>query len=192
MEIILASSSPRRTELLSKYKIKHKVEVPDVNEKIYKYENPKIVVSSLSFQKSYNISRKYPDDLVIAADTIVSKDSIILGKAKNKIEAFKMLSNLSNETHDVYTGISMICLKKNIKIIDCVTTKVKFRKLSKAEINFYIDTSEPIGKAGAYAIQGMGGLLVEKIEGSYTNVIGLPMEKLYLILKEQFNINILQ
>ena len=137
-----------------------------------------------------DIASKYSKDLVIGADTIVVLDNKILGKPSNKEEAFKMLSSLSNREHQVITGISIINLDNNKKIIDYVVSNVKFKNLTEQDIKDYISTNEYKDKAGAYGIQGYGALLVEEIRGDYFNIVGLPISKLGDILKNNFNLNL--
>jgi septum formation protein len=137
-----------------------------------------------------DIASKYSKDLVIGADTIVVLDNKILGKPNNKEEAFKMLSSLSNREHQVITGISIINLDNNKKIIDYVVSNVKFKNLTEQDIKDYISTNEYKDKAGAYGIQGYGALLVEEIRGDYFNIVGLPISKLGDILKNNFNLNL--
>lgn len=124
------------------------------------------------------------ESIIIAADTIVTIDGKVLGKPNDKKEAFEMLKNLSNRTHFVYTGLVLINKKSNKVLKDSVCTEVKFSKLSDEDINKYIETNEPMDKAGAYGIQGKGGIFVEEIKGCYYNVVGLPLNRLRKMLLE--------
>ena len=124
--------------------------------------------------------------MVISADTIVVLDNTVLGKPKDEIEARKMITSLSGRTHQVITGISLINLDNNKKIIDYVISNVKFKNLSEEDINDYIRTKESLDKAGAYGIQGYGALLVEEIQGDYFNIVGLPISRLSDLLKKIF------
>lgn len=187
-KIILASSSPRRREILSKYNISIEIISSDINERVLDDEDPIQVAMSLAFQKGYDVASKHEGDIVLAADTIVYKEKI-LGKPKNSIEAFEMLKVLSGEIHQVITGIAII--SKHNKIIDYEISHVKFKKLSTKKIEKYIDTGEYKDKAGAYGIQGYGELLVDWIEGSYSNIVGLPVSKIDDILENYYNINLL-
>lgn len=189
--IILASSSPRRKELLEKYNLKHSVKESKIVEKINEKDGPYELVMGLAFEKAYNISKQYEDHIVIGADTIVVFEKNILGKPKNIDEAKRTLELLSGKEHRVITGIALINMEKNIKIVDYEETMVKFRQLDKELIKRYMATKEPFDKAGAYGIQGYGGLLVEGINGSYDNVIGLPVGKLNRLLEKHFDISIL-
>ena len=190
MNIILASASPRRKEILENTNIKFDIISSSIEELILGGESPCQMVMRLAFEKGIDIASKHKSDLVISADTIVVLDNNILGKPKDEEEARQMISNLSGRTHQVITGISLINLENNKKIIDYVVSNVKFKKLSKDDINDYIKTKESLDKAGAYGIQGYGALLVEEIQGDYFNIVGLPISKLSDLLKIHFNINL--
>jgi septum formation protein len=147
--------------------------------------SPEIYVRVLSETKAHNVSEKYPEKWVIGADTIVLKDRTILGKPDSIAEARTMLKQLSGQTHEVFTGYSICCKKKRRKFSETVKTQVLFKNLSDQEIEWYIHTAEPFDKAGAYAIQGLGTFLVKSINGSYTNVVGLPVcEVIEFLIKE--------
>lgn len=178
--IILASQSPRRRELLKYITNEFEIKCSNADETLPKDISPKDAVLYLSDIKANQF--KTENDIVIGADTIVSIDNKILGKPKNKDDAFKMLSTLSGREHSVFTGVTII--KGNQKKSFCSETKVKFFDLSDKDINNYIDTNEPMDKAGAYGIQGFGSLLVENINGDYFNVVGLPISKLNQVLKD--------
>ena len=190
MNIILASASPRRKEILENTNIKFDIISSSIEELVLDGESPCQMVMRLAFEKGIDIASKHKSDLVISADTIVVLDNNILGKPKDEEEARQMISNLSGRTHQVITGISLINLENNKKIIDYVISNVKFKKLSKDDINDYIKTKESLDKAGAYGIQGYGALLVEEIQGDYFNIVGLPISKLSDLLKIHFNINL--
>lgn len=190
MNIILASGSPRRKEILANTNVEFNVITSDIDESILKNEEPTQLVLRLAFAKCMSVARKNPNDLVIGADTIVVLDHEILGKPKNEEEAFDMLSKLSNREHQVITGISIVNLENEKKIVDYAISNVKFKKLTDQDIKDYISTKECLDKAGSYGIQGYGALLVEGIKGDYFNIVGLPISKLSDILKENFNINL--
>ena len=190
MDIILASGSPRRKEILANTKLKFKVITSDIDETVLENEKPVQLVLRLALEKCMDVASKYSKDLVIGADTIVVLDNTILGKPKNEEEAFKMLSMLSDREHQVITGISIINLDNNKKIIDYVISNVKFKKLTEQDIRDYISTNEYKDKAGAYGIQGYGALLVEEIRGDYFNIVGLPISRLGDILKASFDVNL--
>ena len=189
--IILASSSPRRKEILEKYNLHPTIINSNIIEKSFSGEKPSQIAMSLSFQKSYNVSMLYQEQIVIGADTIVVYENEILGKPKDKDDAFRILKLLNGKYHSVITGISIVQYSTNIKVVDYEITKVKFRELSHNKLKDYINTNEPMDKAGAYGIQGYGALLVEKIDGCYLNVVGLPLVKLDFLLNKFFKISLL-
>ena len=174
-KIILASSSPRRKELLLKYSLNPIIVKSSIKEKISPNETTEQIVMALAFEKAKQVGEKYNGgEIIIGADTIVSCEGKVLGKPKDEQDARLMLKFLSNRKHEVVTGISIIKSNSNLRIIDYEKTIVKFRRLTNKKIENYIKTKEYIDQAGAYGIQGMGGILVEKISGCYFNVVGLP------------------
>ena len=175
--LLLASASPRREELLTQIGISYESASMDINETVKQGELPKNYVLRLAKEKAQAGIALYPDKVVLAADTTVVVDGVILGKPGSTEEAFNMLKHLSGTVHDVLTGVA-IARQVNGKLIvnaECVMTKVTFSQLSDYQIEQYIKTKEPMGKAGAYGIQGKAALFVEYIEGSYSNVVGLPL-----------------
>ena len=190
MNIILASGSPRRKEILENTNLKFSVITSDIDERIFENEEPIQLVLRLAFEKCMSVAQNNPRDLVIGADTIVVLDNEILGKPKNEEEAFNTLSKLSNREHQVITGMSIVNLENEKKIVDYAISNVKFKKLTDQDIKDYISTKECLDKAGSYGIQGYGALLVEEIKGDYFNIVGLPISKLSDILKINFNINL--
>ena len=190
-KIILASGSPRRKEILERFRLNPIVIKSGYDEKENPDENPIQITMSLAFNKALNISKCYKDDIVIGADTVVVYKDSILGKPKDESDAFEILTLLSGNTHEVITGIALIQDIKNLKFIDYEITKVKFRKLDSKRILNYIKTKEPLDKAGAYGIQGLGELLVEKIDGCYSNVVGLPLTKIDFYLDKYFDTHLL-
>lgn len=191
MDIVLASSSPRRKELLENLNVDFKVIPSSIEEVMIPNEKPEALAMRLAFTKAFDIANKNENKVVIGADTIVVLDNDVLGKPKDEKDAFNMLKNLSNTYHQVITGISVINLNENKKIVDYVVSDVKFKNLDDEKIKRYIDTKEPLDKAGAYGIQGYGSLLVEEIKGDYFNIVGLPLSKLDEILHKYFQIQIL-
>lgn len=179
--IILASSSPRRKELLETHKIDFIVDFQEIDEVLDKSLALPLRLEKLAYQKALPISLKYPNDIIIGADTMVCLKDSMLGKAKNRQEAFDMLKRLSNQTQIVYSAVAIIDGRKVSTYHD--GTKVTFRDLSNQEINEYLNTNEWQGKAGAYAIQGIGKKLVSKIEGDLETVIGLPVKIIENYLK---------
>jgi septum formation protein len=189
--IILASASPRRKELLEKTGLKFEVEPSNYQENISPELEPHELAKSLSLEKARLVARNHQNTLVIAADTFIVFEGKILGKPPRETEAKKMLETLSGRPHSVITGFTIIDTENNKALSKSVETKVYIRKLSSKEIEAYVKSKEPLDKAGAYAIQGLGSVIVEKIEGDYFNVIGLPLSVLAESLKE-FGVHILQ
>ncbi len=180
--IILASASPRRRELMANIGLDFTVKVADVDEVIPQNAKPYEVVMSLAVQKAQAVAEENPDAIIIGADTVVALDDEILGKPKSHADAAEMLGNLSGRRHTVYTGVAIIH-GENIKSF-YEATEVEFYLLTENEIDGYVATDEPMDKAGAYGIQGKGALLVKKIDGDYFNVVGLPVAKLYRELRD--------
>ena len=185
-QIILASSSPRRKELLNRLSLNFKIDPSEINEDKYSADTPSELVELLAKEKAKDVGRKYHDAIIIAADTIVVCGEQILGKPKNKKDAFEMLEKLSGSEHLVYTGIAFNIIEdETIKIIsDLDYSIVKMRNYKSDEIKRYLNTGEYKDKAGSYAIQGYGSLLVEAIKGSYFTIMGFPIHKLADVLPE--------
>jgi|LSQX01.1.fsa_nt_gb septum formation protein len=187
--IVLASASPRRRELLKQIGIEFTVVESKIAESNENGFSAGELAQYLAYEKALSVAKSIARDndktetLVIGADTIVVKDQI-LGKPKDRNDAFKMLKVLQGSWHEVITGVAVISTfgYKNIKTFEI--TRVKMKELSEQAINAYIDTSEPCDKAGSYGIQGLGAVLVEKIDGCYFNVVGLPLARLSNILSE--------
>jgi len=189
-KLILASKSPRRISLLTDMGVEFSTDVADIDETVFDNLKPIEQVKNLAFEKAKFVANRHSDEnIIVAADTLVELNGKALGKPKDQDEAFDMLSSLSETLHYVHTGISVI--EGDKKVLDVETTAVKFRKLSDDEIWHYIKTGEPFDKAGGYGIQEKGGIFVEKIDGDYFNVMGLPLCKLYLILNNSFNYNMI-
>ena len=178
MSIILASNSPRRRELLAQIGIRDfQILSPDVDETVEPGLSPARMVEALSLRKARAAAgRAGAEDLILAADTVVALDGRVLGKPRDQEEAFAMLSALSGREHRVYTGVTV--LGGGQAATEHEETAVAFRALSPEEIRDYIATGEPMDKAGAYGIQGVGALLVQGIRGDYCNVVGLPLFRL--------------
>ncbi len=173
--IILASESTRRVDILRTLGISFSIIPPDVDETKRKEETPTEFVERISHEKAWKVGNHFPDKWVIAADTIVVLKGRVLGKPKSERDAFNMLRDLRSKWHKVITGYCVLNVSKDIAYRDVVETKVFVRDLTDDEILRYIKTSEPLGKAGSYAVQGKGGYMVKEIKGSYTNVVGLPI-----------------
>ena len=185
--LILASHSPRRKYLLKQAGLQFKVIPSHVDESTVPMTSPESYAKILAEQKAQDIARQYPDHYVIGADTVVLMEGTILGKPRSKDEARQMLTRLSGKTHQVLTGFAVCCAARSYRYSDTVKTDVRFKILAPEEIEWYVHTPEPFDKAGAYAIQGLGTFLVKSINGSYTNVVGLPVcEVIELLLKEGF------
>jgi septum formation protein len=184
--LILASKSPRRRYLLEQARLEFTVIPSELDESSMIPSSPESYVKNLAVAKARPISDRYPESWIIGADTIVFTDNTILGKPGSRDEARAMLKSLSAKTHQVHTGYC-VCHKASDHLFsECVTTEVSIKTLSQKEIEWYIGTGEPFDKAGAYAIQGIGTFLVKRINGSYTNVVGLPVcEVLEYLIKER-------
>lgn len=177
MKIILASASPRRRELLTQCGLSFEAAPQPVDETLPKGIAPEDAVAYLSRIKARACAdMQSTGALILGADTIVAKDGVIFGKPANKEEACRMLRALSGGAHQVYTGVTLLCGESTHTFVS--KTSVFFYPLSAAEINAYVESGEPMDKAGAYGIQGKGGLLVEKMEGDYYTVVGLPIARL--------------
>ncbi|MBQ7446402.1 MAG: septum formation inhibitor Maf [Eubacterium sp.] len=188
-KIILASASPRRYELLTQLGLTFTVEPAQGEEKIQDHIPPEEIVKRLAYAKADEIRKRHIKEdlsdnstLIIGADTIVVKDGRILGKPADEADAYAMLMSLSGSTHQVYTGVALISAEWEVQF--CEKTDVTFYPMTKQEITEYIQTGEPMDKAGAYGIQGIGGRFVKEIHGDYNNVVGLPIARLYHVLKE--------
>jgi septum formation protein len=181
-DLILASSSPRRKELLENLQLSFKTVSSDVDENYDPHWAPDEIVMELASRKAKAVALNYPTSFVIGSDTIVVKDDQILGKPQTREEAFSMLQILSGKTHSVYTGVAIITPKEEITFYE--KTDVEFWELSQEEIHQYLDTGEPFDKAGAYGIQGFGSVLVKKITGDYFAVVGLPVARTIRELKK--------
>ncbi|MFC2002134.1 Maf family protein [Chloroflexota bacterium] len=188
--IILASASPRRKLLLEKIGLIFEVEPGNYEEDLPLRLEPHEFARKISLEKARVVASKHKNSIVIAADTIIVFGGQILGKPHTEKNARKMLAAISGKYHSVITGFSIIDTGKNKTLSKSVETKVYIRKLTLMEIDAYVKSGEPLDKAGAYAIQGLGSVFVEKIDGDYYNVVGLPLSALTEALKE-FGINIL-
>ncbi len=183
-KIILASGSPRRHQLLTMIGLEHIVICPSVDEESIINSNPAQLSVQLSELKAMDVAKDNKFDLLIAADTIVILDNKILGKPRNVSDAYSMLSSLSGNTHSVITGVTLV--KSQLKLHSFhVESRVTFSELSDSEISAYIASGSPMDKAGSYGIQDdLGSLFVERIDGDYYNVVGLPINRLYSELKK--------
>lgn len=183
MKLVLASKSPRRSEILKNAGIDFTVRVADADETIPEGTKPEDAVVFLAARKAMAVPRE-KDEVVLGADTVVVLDDMILGKPKDKDDAFNMIKRLSGRVHSVFTGVCAI--GNGISLTFAEETKVEFYPLSDNEIYDYINTNEPYDKAGAYGIQGLASKFIRGIEGDYFNVVGLPVSSVYKkIIKKQ-------
>ncbi len=182
VHIVLASASPRRRELLERLGWHFDVVPADVEELKIPGEVPSAMVMRLARLKGESVAASYPESLVISSDTTVALGSEIFGKPKDDDDALRMLRALSGHTHSVYTGLAIFWRGRSLCSCDC--TQVTFRELSPQSLKSYTATGEPRGKAGAYAIQGLGGLMIQSIHGDYSTVVGLPLCLLGRMMEE--------
>ncbi|MEM3396530.1 MAG: Maf family protein [Thermoplasmata archaeon] len=180
--LVLASASERRKEILEKLGLDFIQCVPDVEEAVCEDAYKGVMKNALA--KARCCAAKHPEHVVLGFDTVVLLDEKVLGKPATRDAAYQFLSTLSGKAHTVVSGIAVVCLAKKVELVDFEETKVYFRKLSEAEIEWYLSTNEWVDKAGGYGIQGKASLFVERIEGCYFNVVGLPVAKTYKMLVE--------
>lgn len=181
-DIILASASPRRSELMTLAGFRFDVICADIDEIVPEKALPQEVVMSLALQKAQAVAKDHRKSAVVGSDTVVALDGKILGKPRSEKEAVEMLRSLSGRIHKVFTGVAIVCGEKVTSFFE--ETEVEFYPLTDQEILDYVATGEPMDKAGAYGIQGRGAVLVKRINGDYFNVMGLPISKVYRELKD--------
>ena len=179
MKIVLASKSPRRKEILENIFKNLTITNPSFKEKFKKNQIPENVCMDIAQKKGLSVSDHFPYSYIISADTIVFANNEILGKPNNKSQANKYLKLLSNNSHEVYTGVSLINKDKNINELFFDQTEVFFNKISNKEISFYINNHNPFDKAGSYGIQDWSKVFIKKINGCFYNVVGFPLPKFY-------------
>jgi septum formation protein len=177
-KLVLASSSPRRAEILSRAGWPHEVIVAGIDESVRAQEEPAAYVQRLARSKAEAVAQKLTEGLVLGADTTVVVDGQILGQPQNETDARRMLGLLSGKWHEVLTGVAVVRIGGETRIA-CETTRVRFAEMSAAEIDWYIASREPFGKAGAYGIQGKAALFIEEIQGDFFNIMGLPIRLAY-------------
>lgn len=184
-DIVLASASPRRSELLARLGIRFHVEPSHIDEEPLPDETPEEHVVRLSREKAREVAQResVPGRWFIGSDTIVLRDDTILGKPRDVLDAAEMLRSLSGRSHRVLSGYAVYDRQTDTDVSGVVSTSVRFKELTEQEIAGYIATGEPLDKAGAYAIQGIGAFMVPGIEGSYTNVVGLPLCEVVAVLE---------
>jgi len=181
--LILASASPRRAELLRQLNLGFQVVPSDAAEIFDEQLSPWELCQLNARRKARVVAKKHPDALVLGADTLVFLDNVVLGKPADRADAKRMLTRLQGQTHQVVTGISLIHLRAHRERTFAVSTDVTFRPLSAGQIDDYLSKMNPLDKAGAYAIQQHGDLIVSEISGSFSNVVGLPIEEVGEALK---------
>ena len=174
-ELILASRSPRRKKLLAQVGLSFKVVPSTLDEGAFSKTEPEEHVRHLAELKAMNVADRFPHSWVIGADTEVVIDNAMLSKPKDPNDAIGMLKALSGRFHHVFTGYCICCRIRDAFFSNTVATQVRFRPLTDTDISWYVHTKEPFGKAGGYAVQGLGSVFIKRIEGSYTNVVGLPL-----------------
>ncbi len=183
-KIILASGSPRRSEILTSVGWQFEKQVADIDESELENESPEVYVQRLAREKAETVAGKFPGEIVLGADTTVVIENQIIGKPSDLNDARRMLEMLSGNWHEVLTGVALV--KNGKSVVGLQSTKVKFTELSDDEINFLVEKGEPLDKAGAYAVQAQAALFIEKIEGDYWNVVGLPVSLVYELIKNHF------
>lgn len=184
-KIILASGSPRRKELVALLPWSFEIITKEVDECLQDDLSMEENVQALALKKALAVGVAYNEQWVVGADTMVCLDGKLLGKPSDERQAYYMLSQLSGKVHQVLTGVAIVCEAKGIRKTFVETTDVKMQKLSDEEIMDYIATKEPMDKAGSYAVQGLGSKFIERIEGDYFNVVGLPIHRLYEMLNKE-------
>jgi septum formation protein len=184
VKFVLASSSPRRRELLSSIGIEFDVIPSHVPEEHKRGEAPEEYVARLSREKAGAIARQHPERWVIAADTTVILGDQLLEKPTDRGDAIRMLNVIAGKTHVVYTGVTLENTGRGYRETRVAETEVRMLPLSPDDIEWYVATGEPLDKAGSYAAQGVGGMFIDSIHGSYTNVVGLPLALLFQMLRK--------
>lgn len=189
-KLILASASPRRKDLLKQIGLEFEAYPADIDETSIGYADARKYAEEMSRQKALMVAKKFydiPDEeyLVLGADTTVEVDGTILGKPKDHADAVRMLETIQGRWHRVITGITLVNSRTREVITDSELTRVKIRRMTQEMIRAYLNTGESMDKAGAYGAQGFGSLIVERVEGCFFNVIGLPLHKLSLLLERQ-------
>lgn len=183
--LVLGSTSPRRKAFLDDLGLNFSVYAEDIDEAPLPLENPRYYVERMATEKALAISHRFAESYVLAADTAVCLGNNILGKPATKEEAVRMLLSLAGRSHVVRSGFCIISIAEGVEIVQSVATEVRFSKLSQAVARAYVEEGESLDKAGAYGIQGKGAFLVEHVNGSYSNVVGLPLAEVIATLAEK-------
>jgi septum formation protein len=184
MRFILASASPRRRELLASIGLDFEVMPSDIPEVRGEGEAPEEYVARLSREKASALATRHPSRWVIAADTTVLLDDELLEKPRDPDDARRMLATIAGRTHVVYTGVTLQNLKESYHDTRVAESEVRMLPLSAGDVDWYVATGEPLDKAGSYAVQGIGGMFIDSIHGSYSNVVGLPLALLFQMLRK--------
>ncbi|MDP3724196.1 MAG: nucleoside triphosphate pyrophosphatase [bacterium] len=174
-QLVLASSSPRRKMLLQQLQIPFVVDPSNIDEENIRAKNPRSLVQKLSRAKAEEVAKRHTNAIILAADTVVVAENKIWSKPETKMVARRMLKTLSGTSHEVLTGFTLIDTDTNKTVTNVVASTVWMRKLTDSDIDAYVQTGEPLDKAGAYGLQDRGGALVQRVEGDYFNVVGLPL-----------------
>jgi septum formation protein len=182
-KLVLASSSPRRTELLNRAGWPHEVLVTGIDESVKPQEEPAAYVQRLACSKAEAVAQRLEEGVVLGADTTVVVDNRILGQPIDDADARRMLNLLNGKWHEVLTGVALVRVSGETRVA-YETTRVRFAEMSESEIEWYVSSGEPVGKAGAYGIQGKAALFIEEIEGDYFNIMGLPIRLVYELAEE--------
>jgi len=185
MRILLASTSPRRRELLSLLGVSFDIVPPTVEERLSSHLSPREQTRQLARDKAQSVANQHPQDLVIGSDTVIEVEGRLLGKPENIQEAETMLRHLRGQCHQVHTGVAIIQQATNVSMDFVETAQVWIKQFDEHTLKSYLDTKESLGKAGAYSIQGEGAQLIEKIEGDYPTIVGLPLWRTAKVLEEQ-------
>jgi septum formation protein len=183
-KIVLASKSERRKALLEQIYLEFEVRESEYEEDMSVMSDPYELAKFLALGKAQDVARHYEDAIIIGGDTFVFYEGKFIGKPKDKDDAKRILSNFSGNTHNIVTGLAVIDTKNGVIVSDYDEAKVTFRKLTPKEIEDYVATGEPLDKAGAYGLMHRGAVLIEKINGDFYSVVGLPLNKLHLALKK--------
>ncbi len=183
-KIVLASKSERRKMLLRQINLNFEIRESKYEEDMSVMDNPYELAKFLALGKAQDVAKHYDDAIIIGADTFVFSGRKFIGKPKDEADARKILTEFSGKTHEIVTGLAIIDTKNNMVVNDYDEARVTFRKLSTEEIEDYVATGEPMDKAGAYGLMHRGAVLIEKVEGDFYSVIGLPLNKLHMALKK--------
>jgi len=182
--IVLASGSPRRRDLVKMMGLKFELAVPEIREDLVPGAKPSSLVVELALAKALSLIGKFPNAAILGADTVVVLDGKILGKPRDRSDARAMLRTLSGRTHTVYTGLALVDVPTGLRETCCEKSLVTMKKINNEEIDRYLATGEPMDKAGSYGIQGFGAVFIKHIDGCFFNVMGLPVGRLYDMLKD--------